>query len=75
MGFAISLLKNSRRKLRQALATDQASTAQIARNAGELYGDDGRKELDGRGHEVELDGRRHEVELGTGQALYHELRG
>lgn len=75
MGFAISLLKNSRRKLRQALATDQASTAQIARNAGELYGDDGRKELDGRGHDVELDGRRHEVELGTGQALYHELRG
>lgn len=82
MGFAIFFLKNSRRKRREALATDH--------NSGEL---DRRKELDGRGLEVELDGRGYEVELHgrveldgrgykaeldgrrIGQGLCHELRG
>lgn len=71
MGFVIFLLKKSRRKRRQAVATnqavatDQALASQMVSHAGELYGDDRRKELDGRDREVELDGRRHEVELGT----------
>lgn len=48
---------------------------QIVNHAGELYGDDGRKELGGRGCGAELNGRSHKVELGTGQEFYHELRG
>lgn len=63
MSFALFLLKKSQRKRRQAVAIDHASASQMVRHTGELYGDDGRKELDGRGHEVELDGIGHEVEL------------
>lgn len=58
MGFAIFLLKKSQRKRPQAVATDQALASQMVRHTGELYGDDGAKELDGRGHEVELEGVR-----------------
>lgn len=63
MGFAIFLLKKSRRKRRQAVATEQASAPQMVRHTVELYGDDRWEELDERGNEVELDGRKHEVEL------------
>lgn len=63
MGFTIFLLKKFRYKRRQAVAIDHAL---MSHPPGELNGDDRRKELDGR---------RDEVELGTGQDLYHELRG
>lgn len=75
MGFAIFLLKNSRLKRPQAIATGQSSTTQVIHRTGGLYGDDGRKEMDGRGYEVELDERSHEVELRTGPDFYHELSG
>ena len=55
-GFTIFLLVKSRRSCRQAVAPDQVLASQMVRHAVELYGDDGSKELEGRGHEVELDG-------------------
>lgn len=58
MGFAIFLLMKSRRERPQAVATDQTLASQIVPHYGELYGDDGRRELDGRGHEAELNGVR-----------------
>lgn len=70
MGFAIILLKKSWRKGRQAIATDQALASQMVHRTTKLYGDNRRRELDGRGHEVELDGRGHEVELDGGR---HEV--
>lgn len=69
------LVKSSWRKRRQAIATDQVTMAQIVNHAGELYGDDGRKELAGRGCRVELDESGHKVELRTGQEFCHELSG
>lgn len=56
MGFAIFLLKKSQQKRPQAVATDQALVSQMVRHTGELYGNDGAKELNGEGHQVELDG-------------------
>ncbi len=67
IGFAIFLLKKSQRKRPpQAVPTDQILAPQIIRHPGELYGDDGRKELDGGGHEAELDGDEGRKELDGG---------
>lgn len=55
MGFAIFLLKKSQHKPSQAVATDSILVSQMVSSTGELYGDDGANELNGRGHEVELD--------------------